>query len=75
MVSILHIIQIVSAILLIVLVLMQRTSGDFGGAVTGMEGGSFMQTRRGSERFFFSFTVLTAVVFVGVSLASILVSR
>jgi protein translocase SecG subunit len=67
----LQIIQIVSSILLIVLVLMQRSQTDSGGMVGG-DGGSFLQTRRGAERFLFIFTVIIAIIFAGSSLASII---
>jgi protein translocase SecG subunit len=60
MLAVLHTIQIVSALVLIALVLLQRTSGDMGSAFGDS---SFFQTRRGSERFFFLLTVTVAVLF------------
>lgn len=69
MANILHSIQVISAIALIVLVLLQRSSGDTGGSFGG--NGSFLQTRRGSERFLFILTIVIAVVFVGTSLAAV----
>ncbi len=68
----LQIIQIVTSVLLIVLVLMQRSQGDSGGMLGG-EGGSFLQTRRGAERFLFILTVIVAIAFAGVSLAAIII--
>lgn len=74
MTNILQIIQIASSILLIILVLLQRAQGDAGGMLGG-EGGSFLQTRRGAERFLFILTVIIAIVFAGVSLAAVILSR
>ena len=63
----LHVIQIVSAFLIIALVLLQRASPDVGG---GTESASFSQTRRGSEKFLFYLTIVAALAF---AIASILV--
>jgi len=70
----LQIIQIVSSILLIILVLLQRASADMGSSLGG-DGSSFLQTRRGAERFLFVFTIIVAVIFVGASLAAIVLVR
>jgi protein translocase SecG subunit len=65
----LHLIQIISSIALIALILLQRTQGDTGSSFG--DNASFFQTRRGAERFLFLLTVLLGVVFVGSSLAVI----
>lgn len=70
----LQIIQIVSSLLMVALVLLQRSNGDMGSTL-GSEGGSFMQTRRGAERFLFVFTVIVAIIFAGSSLAAILLLK
>lgn len=67
----LSIIQIISAIALVVLVLLQRTQGDMGGSSEG----SFMQTRRGAEKFLFFTTIVVALIFVGASFGVILASH
>ncbi len=72
MAAILHIIQVVSALLLIGLVLLQRSSGDMGSAFGD---NSFFQTRRGGERFFFMLTIVTAVVFALASVAVLVSAR
>jgi protein translocase SecG subunit len=72
MLTILHTTQIVSALLLIALILIQRTSGDMGGTGDSM---SVFQTRRGAERFFFILTVVVGIVFAGASLAVIVLTR
>jgi protein translocase SecG subunit len=66
MAATLHSLQLVTAIALIALVLLQRTSGDtasnFGDSM------SFFQTRRGVDRFLFVLTIIVAVVFAGISI-------
>lgn len=71
MAHILHLIQIISSIALIGLVLLQRTQGDTSSWLGG-DNTSFLQTRRGAERFLFLLTVVAAIVFVGSSLAVII---
>ena len=66
MTGILYSIQIGAAIILIALILLQRSSGDMGSAFGES---SFMHTRRGAERFLFIVTTVVAIVFVGASLA------
>lgn len=65
----LHLVQIISSIILVVLILLQRSQGDTGSSFG--DNTSFLQTRRGAERFLFVLTVSLAVVFVGSSLAVI----
>lgn len=69
MAHILHLVQIISSIALVALILIQRTQGDMGGSSFGDN--SIFQTRRGAERFLFMLTILVAIVFVGSSLAVI----
>jgi protein translocase SecG subunit len=73
MIALLHSIQIGSSLLLIALVLLQRTSGDIGSTMG--DSGSFLQTRRGAERFLFVLTIIIAFVFAASSLAVIILSR
>jgi protein translocase SecG subunit len=72
MAATLHSLQLVSGIVLIVLVLLQRTSGDtasnFGDTM------SFFQTRRGVDRFVFVLTIIVAIIFAGLSIAVIALS-
>lgn len=68
----LQIIQIVSSLLLVALVLIQKASGDMG-ATLGGDGSSFLQTRRGAERFLFILTIIVAIVFAGASLAAVVI--
>lgn len=66
--NLLHLAQIVASIILIVLILIQERSsglsGIFGG---GSDGGSY-QTRRGLERVLFWATVGTAAAFAALAL-------
>lgn len=69
MAYILHLIQIISSVVLVALILLQRSQGDTGSSLG--DSTSFLQTRRGAERFLFVLTIIVAVVFVGTSLAVI----
>ncbi|HTH93433.1 MAG TPA: preprotein translocase subunit SecG [Candidatus Paceibacterota bacterium] len=61
----LHSLQLVIAIVLIALVLLQRTSGDTN---SSFGESSFFQTRRGVERFLFILTIVVAILFAGISI-------
>lgn len=60
--SLLNIIQIVTAILLILFVLLQQRGSGLGGAFGG--GGEVYQTKRGVEKGLFVATIVTGVLFV-----------
>ena len=68
----LHSLQLISGILLIVLILMQRTSGDTGSNFG--DSMSFFQTRRGLERFLFVLSIIVAVLFAVLSIWVIAIS-
>lgn len=72
MAATLHIIQVASALFLIGLVLLQRSTGDMGSAFGET---SFFQTRRGGERFFFVLTIIVAMVFAASSIAVLFFAR
>jgi protein translocase SecG subunit len=65
------IVQLVSSVLLIVLVLIQQRGATLDQAFGGS--GTFFADRRGVEKTLFSFTVITAVVFVLASLAHLFI--
>jgi len=65
----LHLVQIISSLILVALILLQRTQGDTGSSLG--DSTSFLQTRRGAERFLFVLTIVVAVIFAGTSLAVI----
>ncbi len=64
------IIQIILAVLLITLILLQQRGTALGGTFGG--GGEFYGTKRGAEQFIFRATILVAVLFLGVALANVL---
>lgn len=66
----LTIIQIVIAICLIGLILIQSSKGGLGSAWGG--GGEF-RTRRGAEKIVFKATIVAAIIFLIVSISNIIV--
>ena len=58
------IIQIITAVLLVVSVLFQASSGGLGSALGGS---SSYHTKRGVEKGIFYLTIILAVIFTGVS--------
>ena len=59
--------QIIVAILLIILILLQERSSGLSGILGGSEG-SVYQTRRGLEKLIFYSTVVLIVFFIGLAL-------
>lgn len=66
MAATLHSLQLITAIALIALVLLQRTSGDTGSNFG--DSMSLFQTRRGFERVLFVLTIVLAVLFAAISI-------
>ena len=62
-----YVVQIITAILLVVVVLLQ-VRGQGGGLFGSSE--STYRTRRGIERTLFQFTIVLVVVFLGTSIGS-----
>jgi len=69
----LNVVQIIISIALIAVVLLQSKGSGWSGAVSTDT--SVFSTRRGLEKTLFNVTVVLAVLFVVVSLASVLYSR
>lgn len=63
---------IILAVLLTAAILLQQRGSGLGG-VFGGEGNVF-ETRRGVERYLFVFTIVVAVLFLGVAVANILLA-
>lgn len=63
--------QIVSALGLVTLILLQSSKGGLGSAFGG--GGEFYRTKRGAERIVFVATIVMAVLFLVISIANLLV--
>lgn len=59
--------QIVVAILLIILILLQERTSGLSGILGGTEGTSY-QTRRGLEKLIFYSTIVLAIIFIGLAL-------
>ncbi len=62
--------QIVLAVILITLVLLQRRGTALGSAFGG--GGEFYGTKRGAEKAIFRATIVVAILFLGIALANVL---
>lgn len=69
----LAIIQIVLAILLVGVVLIQNRGTGLGAAFGGE--GNIYRTKRGVEKYLFTATIVLAVLFLATALASTLLSR
>ena len=69
----LNIVQILISIVLIVVVMLQARGSGFSATFTSDS--SIYRTRRGVEKTLFNFTVLLAIVFVVISIASVFVTR
>ena len=67
---ILSIIQVVSAVLLIISILLQNRGTGLGSAFGGE--GNVYRTKRGFESVLFKATIVLAVIFLGASLLSVL---
>ncbi len=63
---------VISAVILTVSVLLQKKDGGLGGTFGGGGGGSYMK-QRGAEKFIFYMTIISAIVFTGAILVSLVV--
>jgi preprotein translocase subunit SecG len=68
----LNVTQIIIAVALMVLILMQSRGSGFTG--TSQDQATVFRTRRGIEKTLFNFTLMMAVVFVAVSIAIVLIA-
>ncbi|OGY46670.1 MAG: preprotein translocase subunit SecG [Candidatus Buchananbacteria bacterium RIFCSPHIGHO2_02_FULL_45_11b] len=64
------IIQLSSAIILIIAVLLQRRGAGLGSAFGGQ--GNVYRTKRGMEKYLFVLTIILAVIFLSISLVNII---
>lgn len=69
----LPILQIIVSVILVVFILLQERSAGMSGIFGGGEGGGVYQTRRGLERIVFYGTIVCAVIFAALAVAQLLV--
>ncbi|MFC1632558.1 preprotein translocase subunit SecG [Patescibacteria group bacterium] len=74
MISILPVIQIVIAIVLAIIILMQSANAELGGAFGG-SGEVVKHTRRGFEKLLHRITIILAVLFIVVSITSFILGN
>ena len=67
------IIQMITAIILMVLILLQNKGGGLSGLFGGGDGGNVFRTKRGMEKNLFILTIIFSVIFNGLSLSTLFV--
>jgi len=66
--------QIISAIILSILILVQNREGGLSGVFGGSDGGNVYRTKRGLEKQIFIATIIFSIIFLGLSLANVLLA-
>lgn len=74
MVTYFQIALIITSIALIISIVLQNKGVGLGG-LTGQDAGSVYSARRGIEKTLFSITIILAVVFIALVIATIIFSR
>jgi len=64
-------VQIILSILIVTAILLQQRGSSLGGAFGGDNFSSAFHKRRGAELFLFKFSIITSVIFVAVTILSI----
>lgn len=72
-ISALPYIQITLSVLLIVLVLVQRSDAEAGSAFGADGGSSLRHTRRGMEKIIFNLTIIVSVLFVASTILALVI--
>lgn len=70
MTMIFTILQVLLSLTLITLILLQSSKGGLGG---GLGGGELYRTKRGAEKIVFTSTLVVAVLFLIISIISVLI--
>lgn len=71
--TILSWVQIAVSIALVVLILLQKNEGGLGGAFGGGDGGGAHYQKRGAERILFNATIVLAIAFGLLAIASLFI--
>lgn len=71
----LQIVSIIVSVVLIVLILLQAKGGGLGSLLGGDAGGGIARTRRGLEKTLFQITIGLSILFLAVSLLSVVASQ
>lgn len=71
--QVISIAQLIIAVAIIVLILLQERSSGLSGILGGGEGGGFYQTRRGLEKLIFRGTIVLVVLFLILSIVNLIV--
>jgi len=69
--NIFSIIQIILAIALVTVILLQQKGSGLGAAFGGS--GNIYNTKRGADKFLYQATIVIAILFFGIAIASLLV--
>jgi preprotein translocase subunit SecG len=69
----LQVVQIIVAIALISVIVLQGKGGGLGTMFGGSEGGGITKTRRGLEKTMFQITVALSILFIGNALVLLLI--
>ena len=70
---VLAIIEIILSITLITVILLQQRGSGLGDAFGGGSGGGVYRSKRGIEQLLHRLTIFTAILFVGVAIATLFV--
>jgi len=68
-------IQIILSVVLIGLILLQRSGAELGGAFGGGDTGGTLYTRRGFEKVLFFATIVCALLFIALNLAALFLGK
>ncbi|MCD6290958.1 MAG: preprotein translocase subunit SecG [Anaerolineae bacterium] len=72
MLTYMYIVQLILAIALIIVVILQARGSDLGG-VFGGSGGGVYRTRRGVEKTLFNVTIVLSVLFFAISVLTVII--